>query len=52
MGCFWKHNWSKWKIIEEGDRVSDITKGVIGSYIIQKRYCIDCGRTEIEKEKA
>jgi hypothetical protein len=48
--CWWSHDWSKWKIIEEGETISTITKATIGKYFYQRRECLRCGKVEIEKE--
>lgn len=40
------HDWTKWKIIEKGHVGHD--KITNGSYILQKRVCKVCGKTQQE----
>lgn len=52
MSCGWLlgHHWEKWKVINSG-KIS--YKGQVkGTFIIQQRTCLICGRTQTDMEKA
>jgi len=57
MTCrWWRHRWSKWKVINEGNVR---TKGalelefmVTGAFVEQRRECLDCGKLQIRIAKS
>ena len=49
--CFWKHDWEKWKTIQDGN-VLDGRKEIIGIAIMQERICIRCNLKELKATQA
>jgi hypothetical protein len=49
------HEWNKWEIKEEGEilRASaySIEKRNVGNYLVQKRSCLRCGKTQMNTMK-
>lgn len=48
--CFWKHQWSKWKVVQENDLISVQSKGTVGRIIIQERICEKCNKKELDSQ--
>ena len=60
MRCWWyRHYWEKWTVIEKGKRVAredslglpmdGKTPIFVGSYEIQRRECVLCGKSQLRK---
>lgn len=52
MSLFHRHNWSDWSISERGRVVDAVyTKEVVGSYIVQDRFCRSCGKHQMKQQR-
>lgn len=53
MGLFHRHDWSDWSITERGKVVHPVyLSEIIGSYILQERFCRKCGMVRVSQERA
>lgn len=53
MGIFHRHDWSDWSITERGRVLDDFMSDdvMVGSYIVQDRFCRACGKHQIEQQR-
>ena len=42
------HKWSDWSIIERG-KVFDSYNILVGSYILQERFCLTCNKSRLDQ---
>jgi len=51
MSIFHRHEWSDWTIVSHGQVVDDIWNHIVGSYIVQDRFCRTCGKHKIKQQR-
>lgn len=51
MACLFGHTWDTWQIIKEAPIERTKDKQEVGYFLIQKRSCILCGKTELNKQQ-
>lgn len=50
-GTWSNHTWQEWKVTERGKIINNMTKGEIGSFIVQERHCLLCGYTQLDRQE-
>jgi len=46
------HKWSDWVVIESGKLIDQwMSHHILGSYVIQQRFCHKCGKTQVSTDK-